>query len=85
MGASPDSIVYCDCCDRRVLEVKCPFSCIDETFRCEESGEMIVCGNEQCKIGRFHLDCLRIEKVPRGKWFCPECTNRKRGEKSRGK
>ena len=50
-------------------------------YRCEESGEMIACDNEQCKIGWFHINCLRIEKVPRGKWFCPECTKRKRGRK----
>ena len=49
--------------------------------RCEESGEMIVCDNVQCKIGWFHIDCLRIEKIPRGKWFCPECTKGKRRRK----
>ena len=32
MGASPDGIVSCDCCGERVLEVKCPFSCVDKTF-----------------------------------------------------
>lgn len=26
IGASPDSIVQCDCCGKRVLEVKCPYS-----------------------------------------------------------
>ena len=49
--------------------------------RCEESGEMVACDNEQCKIRWFHIDGLRIEKVPRGKWFCPECTKGKRGRK----
>ena len=42
---------------------------------------MIACDNEQCKIGWFHINFLRIEKVPRGKWFCPECTKIKRGRK----
>ena len=32
MGASPDGLVMCDCCRRGVLEVKCPFSCVDKTF-----------------------------------------------------
>ena len=39
MGASPDSFVECECCGKRVIEVKCPYSCkhksIDE--RSEES------------------------------------------------
>ena len=26
IGASPDGIVECDCCDKRVLEVKCPYN-----------------------------------------------------------
>ena len=32
MGASPDSIVNCDCCGQRVLEFNCSFSCINKTF-----------------------------------------------------
>ena len=49
--------------------------------RCEEDGEMIGCDNELCKIEWFHTDCLRIEKIPKGKWFCPECTKGKRTKK----
>ena len=26
IGASPDALVPCDCCSKRVPEVKCPFS-----------------------------------------------------------
>ena len=201
MGASPDGLVNCDCCERRVIEVKCPYSCTNKSFleataestfflqetdgkfslkhnhayyyqiqlqmkfcgttvgdfivwrenelvidrvpindeflttalqkatklyiygilpevlgkwytrlpdytksctnmsksnvhgsdseqsgldevwcfcRCEESGEMIGCDDEQCNIKWFHMDCLRIDKVPKGKWFCPECSKRKR-------
>lgn len=25
LGASPDAIVSCDCCETRILEVKCPY------------------------------------------------------------
>ena len=32
MGASPDGIVSCECCGQGVIEIKCPFSCIDKTF-----------------------------------------------------
>ena len=33
LGASPDSIVECDCCGRGVLEVKCPYQCKDQSFK----------------------------------------------------
>jgi len=32
MGATPDGIVYCKCCESRVLEIKCPFSCKNKAF-----------------------------------------------------
>ena len=32
MGASPDGIIKCNCCGTGVLEVKCSFSCTDQTF-----------------------------------------------------
>ena len=33
MGASPDGIINFKCCGFRVLEVKCPYSCHDTSFR----------------------------------------------------
>ena len=30
MGATPDAIVQCECCGVGVIEVKCPFSCVEE-------------------------------------------------------
>ena len=33
MGASPDGIINCECCGFGVLEVKCPYSCRDTSFR----------------------------------------------------
>ncbi|XP_057305418.1 uncharacterized protein LOC130642349 [Hydractinia symbiolongicarpus] len=38
-----------------------------------EKGNLIVCDNNDCKIGWFHIKCLRIKRIPRGKWFCAEC------------
>jgi len=40
-----------------------------------EEGEMIACDNEQCGIEWFHIKCLKISKVPKGKskWYCPDC------------
>ena len=32
MGASPDGVLGCSCCDNGVLEIKCPFSCRDKAF-----------------------------------------------------
>ena len=29
VGATPDGVVYCDCCPKRILEIKCPSSCSD--------------------------------------------------------
>ena len=32
MGATPDGLVNCKCCDTGVLEIKCPFSCKNKDF-----------------------------------------------------
>ncbi len=32
MSASPDGIVNCDCCGEGVIEIKCPYSCVDKSF-----------------------------------------------------
>ena len=40
----------------------------------EKDGQLIGCDNEQCKVGWFHTDCLRITKIPKEKWFCPDCS-----------
>ena len=49
--------------------------------RSEESGEMIACENEQCQIIWFHTTCLRLKNIPKGKWFCPECTKGRKRKK----
>lgn len=53
IGASPDGIVKCDCCGKRVLEVKCPYS------HREDSIEQAVDSDGQfCLVkqgGSFHL------------------------------
>ena len=33
MGGSPDGIINCECCGFGMLEVKCPYSCRDTSFR----------------------------------------------------
>ena len=39
----------------------------------EEYGTMIGCDNENCSIAWYHIDCLNIENIPNGKWYCPDC------------
>ena len=47
----------------------------------EDVDDMIACDNENCSIVWFHLGCLRIKNVPKGKWFCPDCRKRKPSRK----
>ena len=50
-----------------------------------EYGEMIQCESGHCEIDWFHIDCLRITKIPRGKWLCPECRKKTDGDRKRKK
>ncbi|WAR08661.1 LOW QUALITY PROTEIN: YNG2-like protein, partial [Mya arenaria] len=39
-----------------------------------ESGQMVVCDNENCKIVWFHFTCLKLTNKPKAKkWYCPDC------------
>ncbi|XP_058848515.1 inhibitor of growth protein 4-like isoform X5 [Acipenser ruthenus] len=37
-------------------------------------GEMIGCDNPDCSIEWFHFACVGLTTKPRGKWYCPRCT-----------
>ena len=39
----------------------------------ESVDDMIQCDNASCAIIWVHLACLEIEKIPKGKWYCPVC------------
>ena len=54
LGASPDGCICCECCGRGVLEVKCPFSCRNQTFL-EASSKSSFCLNTT-PDGKFYLD-----------------------------
>lgn len=41
-------------------------------------GEMIACDNEECDIEWFHYDCVGLKMPPKGKWYCEECTQKKK-------
>lgn len=36
-------------------------------------GQMIFCDNPTCLIKWFHMDCVKIQVVPEGNWYCQNC------------
>lgn len=40
-----------------------------------EEGDMVACDNPKCTIEWFHITCLQMERLPKGKakWYCPDC------------
>lgn len=45
-------------------------------------GEMIGCDNEECPIEWFHFQCVGLTTKPKGKWYCPKCTNERKRERN---
>lgn len=45
-------------------------------------GEMIGCDNEECPIEWFHFQCVGLTNKPKGKWYCPKCTNERKRERN---
>lgn len=41
-------------------------------------GEMIGCDNPDCPIEWFHFACVGLTMKPKGKWFCPRCTEERK-------
>ncbi|XP_033747952.1 uncharacterized protein LOC117332971 [Pecten maximus] len=41
-----------------------------------ETDTMVACDNQNCNYQWFHLSCLKLtkSKLPKGKWFCPDCS-----------
>ena len=37
-------------------------------------GEMIGCDNPDCPIEWFHFQCVGLTSKPKGKWYCPRCS-----------
>lgn len=46
-------------------------------------GEMIGCDNFECPIEWFHFQCVGLTSKPKGKWYCPRCSQER--EKNRKK
>ena len=45
-----------------------------------DKAKMIGCDNDKCVIQWFHLDCLKITSIPKGKWFCPDWRKTAKGK-----
>ena len=43
----------------------------------EDEDGLIMCESKTCKIQWFHIKCMRIKKIPKGKWFCVKCKTKK--------
>ncbi|QEU59613.1 Pho23 [Kluyveromyces lactis] len=39
-------------------------------------GEMVGCDGENCQLEWFHLPCIGLETLPKGKWYCDDCLNK---------
>ncbi|SAM05948.1 hypothetical protein [Absidia glauca] len=46
-------------------------------------GEMVACDNADCDIEWFHLACVDLKTVPKGKWYCDNCTGKSKGKQRR--
>ncbi|KAI9358854.1 hypothetical protein BD770DRAFT_363907 [Pilaira anomala] len=42
-------------------------------------GEMVACDNADCEIEWFHLACVDLKTVPKGKWYCSNCILKMKG------
>ena len=44
-----------------------------------ENEEMIACDYPGCSIEWYHITCLKLKVVPKGKWYCPDCRKKFKG------
>lgn len=40
-------------------------------------GEMVGCDGANCELEWFHLPCIHLDHIPKGKWYCDDCKRRK--------
>jgi len=48
-----------------------PLYCV---CRSVSHGNMIACEDPECEKEWFHFECVGLKETPKGRWFCPECT-----------
>ncbi|KAK6735299.1 hypothetical protein RB195_018473 [Necator americanus] len=37
-------------------------------------GDMVACDNKTCPYQWFHYPCVNVSSTPKGRWYCPHCT-----------
>ena len=63
MGASPDGIIKCRCCESGVLEIKCPYSCHEKTIeeRIDESRFFLHEKNGEILLDVYHAYYFQVQ------------------------
>ena len=51
-------------------------------FKQTKGGDMVGCDNRSCSTKWFHLECVGLSTVPRGKWYCTTCKRNKKRKAS---
>ena len=46
---------------------------------------MIACDNVECQIEWFHVNCLQLKNIPKGKCYCPDCHELNHGKRKKKK
>ena len=58
-GASPDSVVSCDCCGIGVVEVKCPF-CLGKSVLSDKADSLVVIGGK-LQLSKKHAHYYQVQ------------------------
>ena len=40
-----------------------------------DKGQMVLCHNTGCEMQWFHMDCVQLDEIPTGEWYCPRCAD----------
>ena len=51
----------------------------------EKDGIMIGCDSDKCANEWFHLDCVKLKRIPKRKWYCSSCRKQKNKENKQPK
>ncbi|XP_013382110.1 uncharacterized protein LOC106152913 [Lingula anatina] len=41
----------------------------------DDGRKMVACDNENCSTVWYHMSCIKMKRVPKGRWFCNKCRN----------
>jgi len=63
--------------DSAALTITLPATQLSEVLYCYcnriSFGKMIACDNDSCEYEWFHLGCVGLMEIPKGKWYCEYC------------